>query len=312
MLILNKSKPQSWTCALELRPDRTVAAGSFEALAAAIQRGADLRIYTEFLFEEHIVPGGDGHPERDGLIREVIDFRETWLLDDRHVAGITTLRQPLHPPFGFNGSQPKLSLFLYNMDGQQACANVLLDNSPMMPVGNIEDVPAPAEMPKMSRMSVFDGDTTGPGRNFIYDMEVYRFFVRDEWEEVLSYDVDGRVVAGSPEQLEAAQIAGKEIKVSIRDLCADLATTPASALTHEVFTPVGSGFYHVPQRLYNALTHPLVRVAPAIPLLYGSANWDVSWVYLRSDGHATRRDLNPSTRLFQDVPARYACRWFAR
>lgn len=301
----------SWSCALELRPDRTIAAGSYEALAAAIRRGADLRIYTEFLFEEHIVPGGDGNRDRNGLIREVIDFRETLLIDDRHVAGITTLRQPLHPPFGFNGTQPKMSLFLYNMDGQQACANVLLDDSPALPAGKFDEIPAPADMPKMSRMTVHDGDTTGPGRNFIYDMEVYRFFVCDEWEEVLAYDAEGRVTAGSPEQLEAAQIAGKEMKVGIRDLCSDLAPKSLS-LTHEVFTAVGSGFYHVPQRLYNALTHPIVRVAPAIPLLYGSANWDVSWVYLRSDGYAVRRDLNPLTRQFTDVPARYACRWLAR
>lgn len=305
--------PQSaWTCALELRPDRTIAAGSFESLASAIRRGADLRIYTEFLFEEHIVPGGDGHAERNGLIREVIDFRETFLIDDRHVAAVTPLRQPLHPPFGFNGLQPKLSLFLYNMDGQQACANLLLDNTAALAPGSFEEMPAPADMPKMSSMVVFDGNTTGPSRNFIYDMEVYRFFVRDEWEEVLAYDAEGGVTGGSPEQLEAAQIAGKEIKVGIRDLCSDLAADAAPPLPHEVFTHVGSGFYHVPQRLYNALTLPVVRIAPAIPLLYGNANWDISWIYLRTDGHATRRDLNPCTRKFQDVPARYACRWLAR
>lgn len=304
--------PQSsWTSALELHPDRSIAAGSFESLAGAIRRGADLRIYTEFLFEEHIVPGGDGNRERNGLIREVIDFRETLLIDDRHVAGITTMRQPLHPPFGFNGSQPKMSLFLYNMDGQQACANVVLDDSPALPPGSFEQIAAPSDMPKMSGMSVYDGNTTGPSRNFIYDMEVYRFFVRDEWEEVLAYDANGRVTAGSPELLEVAQIAGKEIKVSIRDLCSDLAPTPSS-LTHEVFTAVGSGFYHVPQRLYNALTHPVVRVAPAIPLQYASANWDVSWIYLRTDGHAIRRDLNPCTRQFTDTPTHYACRWLAR
>lgn len=307
------SKTQtSWTCALELRPDRSIAAGSYEQLAAAIRRGSDLRIYTEFLFEEHIVPGGDGHPERNGLIREVIDFRETLLIDDRHVAAVTTLRQPLHPPFGFNGSQPKLSLFLYNMDAHQACANILLDGTLPLSPGSFEEQPAPDDMPKMSSMSVYDGNTTGPSRNFIYDMEVYRYFVRDEWEEVLSYDADGHVTAGSPEQLEAAQIAGKEIKVGIRDLCSDLNSDSAAPLPHEVFTNVGSGFYHVPQRLYNALTHPVVRVAPSIPLQYRSANWDVSWIYLRTDGHAVRRDLDPFTRKFRDVPTRYACRWLAR
>src|SRR5207237_4081806 len=51
---------EGWTSVLELRPDRSIAGGSREGLAAAIGRGADLRIYTEFMFEEHIKPGGDG------------------------------------------------------------------------------------------------------------------------------------------------------------------------------------------------------------------------------------------------------------
>ena len=53
-----------WSIALELAPDRSVRAGSKAALAAAIGRGADLRVYTEFVFEEHIVPGGNGDPNR--------------------------------------------------------------------------------------------------------------------------------------------------------------------------------------------------------------------------------------------------------
>ena len=119
-----------WTCELELASDRSIRAGSPAALAAAIGRGADLRIYTEFIFEEHIRPGGDGDPQHDGLIREVIDFRETMVVGDTRVAGVTTLRQPLEPPFGFNGTQPKMSYFLYQSDGLQACANLVLDDAP--------------------------------------------------------------------------------------------------------------------------------------------------------------------------------------
>lgn len=299
----------AWTCALELRPDRTVAAGSFEALCAAIRRAADLRVYTEFVFEEHIVPGGDGNSRHNGLMREVIDFRQTILLNDRHTAGITTLRQPLHPPFGFNGTQPKMSYFLYNMDGQQACANVLLDDkAPSAEPGTHLQIPTPAAMPKMSPEDVYDLGTTGPSRNFIYDMEVYRFFVRDDWEEILAHDATGRVLRGSFDSLEQAQSAGREIKVGIRDLCADLGDGP----THEVFSLLGSGFIHTGLRVYDTLTHPLVRVAPAIPLHYRSRNWDVTWVYLRTDGNACLRSLDPYTRRFSDKPRRLACRWFAR
>ena len=162
----------AWTLALELAPDRSVRAGSKADLAAAIGRGADLRVYTEFLFEEHIVPGGNGDPSQDGLIREVIDFRETILVGDGHVGAITTQRQPLEPPFGFNGTQPRMSFFMYTSDGEQALAGLVF--------GGVEGAPAPgqrtveeppADMPKMGPQEFFDVGTSGPSRNFVYDME---------------------------------------------------------------------------------------------------------------------------------------------
>ena len=298
----------AWTPALTLSSDRSVAGGSPDALAAAIGRGADLRVYTEFVFEEHIVPGGDGDPSHDGVVREVIDFRETILLGGSHVAGVTTLRQALFPPFGFNGD-PRMSFFLYQGDGRQACANLLFGDVPShVRPGVRGDLPTPPDMPKMSPEVVYDIGTTGPSRNFVYDMEVYRYFVRDDWQELLAHDADGNVERGSIDAIEEAQIAGREIKVGIRGLAADLGAGP----DHEVFTLVGSGFFHTRMRLYDTLTHPLVRVAPAIPLEYRSNGWDVAWVYLRTDGVATLRLLNPYTRQFTDRPARFACRWFAR
>ena len=303
--------PATWVCALELAPDRSTTSGSAAALAAAIDRAADLRVYTEFRYEEHIAPGGDGDPDHDGLYREVIDFRETILVDGRHTAGITTLRQPLQPPFGFNGTSARMSYFLYQGDGRQACANVILDDSvgpgAVMP-GVRVDLPTPPDMPRMSPEIVYDVGTIGPSRNFIYDMEVYRFFVRDEWEELLACDAEGRPIRGSVDNIEAAQIAGRELKVGIRDLAADLGAGPS----HEVFSLLGSGFFHTRMRLYNALTHPLVRVAPAVPLDYHSRGWDVAWVHLRTDGEAVLRVLDPYTRRFSDRPTRFAIRWFAR
>ena len=302
-----------WSMVLELAPDRSVTAGSKEALAAAIGRGADLRIYTEFLYEEHILPGGGDDRSLDGLIREVIDFRETILVDGRYVAAITTLRQPLEPPHGFNGPDPKMSFFLYTMDGEQALANLVLDGPPAsVEPGERTVVPTPDDMPKMGLQEYFDLGTTGPSRNFVYDMEVYRYFVRDEWTEILAHDADGRVTAGSFAALEEAQIAGREIKVGIRDLGADLGSDAAPSLAHETFTLVGSGFVHVRAGLYVTLTHPLVRVAGAIPLRYRSGNWDVAWVFLRTDGQAQVRRIDPYTRAWSDRPTRLACRWFAR
>lgn len=304
--------PSPWTCALQLAPDRRVTGGSYTELAAAIRNAADLRIYTEFRHEEHIAPFKDGaptEPEKAGLIREVIDFRETVLLDDRHVAAMTLLRQPLEPTHGFNGTQPRMAFFLYNMDGQQACANLMLDD--MQPTGTVgarEVTPTPDNMPKLSPTESFDLGTLAPSRNFIYDMEVYRFWVRNDWEEVLAHDAYGHVERGSFAALEQAQIEGRELKVGMRELCADLGDGPG----HEVFSLLGSGFVHTALGFYEVLTHPLVRVAPAIPLVYGSRGWDVSWVFLRTDGSAVRRTLDPYTRTFADQEIRLACRWFVR
>jgi hypothetical protein len=301
--------PGGWRLALELASDRSVVAGSVEGLVRALERAADLRIYTEFLFEEHIAPGGDGDASHDGLIREVIDFRETIVVDGALGAGVTTLRQPLEPPFGFNGTDPKMSYFLYQSDGQQACANLLLDASAVIgQPGTSDTIPSPPEMPKMSPEVRYDQGTTGPSRNFVYDMETYRYFVRDDWEELFAVEADGGPMRGSVDAIEAAQIAGREIKVGIRDLCADLGDGPG----HEVFSLLGSGFFHTRLRLYDALTHPLVRIAPAVPLVYRSYGWDIAWVHVRTDGAAVLRVLDPYTRQFNDRPGRLAMRWFAR
>ncbi|MCE9589749.1 MAG: hypothetical protein K8S99_04425 [Planctomycetes bacterium] len=303
--------PADWTCALELRPDRSIAAGSERALVDALRRGADLRIYTEFIFEEHIVPGGDGDTSHDGLIREVIDFRQTYLVDDRHAAAVTTLRQPVHPPFGFNGTQPRTSFFLYNMTGHQGCANVILDGSaPTAQPGGRREMPTPAAMPKMGPETIFDEGTLGQSRNFIYDFDVYRFFVRDEWREVLSHNENGRVISGSFDALKKAQIEAREFKVAMRGLCTGMSGD--TGLQHEVFAHIGSGFLHEKPGLYNAITHPLVRIAPAIPLQYRSGSWDAAWVYLATDGRAVVRRLDPYTRAWSDTPTRLACRWFVR
>ncbi len=166
----------------------------------------------------------------------------------------------------------------------------------------------------MGVQEYFDIGTTGPIRNFVYDMETYRYFVRDDWEEILAHDPEGRVTGGSFAALEAAQIAGREIKVGIRDLGADLAPADGRVgpIGAETFTLVGSGFVHVRAGLYVTLTHPLVRVAPGIPIRYGSGNWDVAWVFLRTDGQAQVRRIDPYTRAWEDRSARFACRWFAR
>lgn len=307
------SRTSSWRCVLSLSRDRQVTSGHFTDLAAAIGRGADLRLYTEFLHEEHIAPGsptpGINDPRNHGIIRESIDFRETILVDQTHVAGITLLRQPLEPTTGFNGLTPKMSFFMYNMTGEQSHANILLTpESPGGEAGTRKIIGQDPQVPKMSAQEMFDLDTAAPSRNFIYDMEMYRFFVRDDWTQLLSHDAAGRVLQGSIDAVEEAQIACREFKVGIRGLGEALGKGP----DHEIFTSVGSGFFHTGRRFHETLTHPLLRVAPAIPLKFGSRKWDLCWIALRTDGAATIRRLDPYTRLHEDLPAKLSCRWFVR
>ena len=63
----------TWKSVLELDGDRRVTSGNSSALCDAIRRGADLRILTEFVYNEHI----DVHSENAELVREVSDFRVT-------------------------------------------------------------------------------------------------------------------------------------------------------------------------------------------------------------------------------------------
>ncbi|SVB57905.1 uncharacterized protein METZ01_LOCUS210759, partial [marine metagenome] len=92
MKLNNKNK---WQCALELDIERNIVDGDPSNLREAIQNGADLRIHTRFQHNEHI----DTTSNNDELILEAAEFRTTYLIDNKWVAGIMTLRQPTSPPF---------------------------------------------------------------------------------------------------------------------------------------------------------------------------------------------------------------------
>ena len=123
----------SWQCALSLDKNRRPGSGSTEELARAIRAGADLRVGTAFRHNEHIDPAS----ENDELIREVMDFRITYLLEDRWVAGIENLRMPVALPDGF-GPRESMSFFLYYYTKQQlfmASANPVVRTKPLIPLG---------------------------------------------------------------------------------------------------------------------------------------------------------------------------------
>ena len=164
----------------------------------------------------------------------------------------------------------------------------------------------------MNQQDSWDGDTNAPSSNFIYDFDIYRFWVRDDWREVLAHADDGAVLNGSVSDLAEAFSQGAEVKVGMRGLCNDLVDGDGDTIDHEVFIHVGSCWYYTEGRLFIGATHPLVRVRPAIPLVYGSEAWDFGWAMVRTDGFAALLLVDPYTLEFRRVEGRYAARWFVR
>lgn len=291
---------QHWTCALELDSSRQIIAGSEDALVDAIRRGADLRVYTEFRHNEHI----DVHSPSNEKVREVAEFAVTYLVDDRWAAGLMSLRQPVELPHGF-GPRPSMSFFLYNQDGHQAIGRPHLDGEQTRaaPTGDSEP------MPKYHLLESWDQTSNAPSQNFIYDFDVFKFYVDERWEQVLHHDDQGRVLSGSIDALAAAFSDGATIKVGIGDLCAEL-PGEGPDLAHEVFVEIGSGYYYTENKLFIAGSHPVIRIRPDIPMRYQSKGWDFGWLVLRSNGGIAYRRCDPYTLAFADDERRHPIRWF--
>ncbi len=298
-----------WKSALTLNNERQITNGSEQELIKAINRAADLRIYTEFRNNEHLDPGS----ENNELVEEVSEFRVTYLLDDQWTAGIMTLRQPIEPPLGF-GPRPSMSFFLYNQNGQQAIARPYLDGETTEGTVGKAELDDFSFMPKYEQLDNWDAGTNGPSHNFIYNFEIYRFCVRDDWEEVFSHDSDGNTISGSYDHLIEKFKQGCEVKVGIKNLCNNINNleNETPILNHEVFIQIGPGYHHTGQKLFVGGTHPLVRVSPAIPLQYSSQNWDFGWLMARTDGLVASSLVNPLTLKFFKQESKHQIRWFIR
>ena len=293
----------NWNCVLELNENREVAAGDGDKLCSAVSNGADLQIYTEFRHNEHI----DTASTDNQIIGENSEFRVVYLIDNRWTAGIMTLRQPISLPDGF-GDRSSISLFLYNQDGNQGIARIYLDAAEVNDQKTEVNV-----MPKYHKFDDFDMGTNAPAHNFIYDFGVFRYLTRNDWQEVMTHNVDGNVISGSAKSLADAMRDGCEIKVGIRGLCDDLsAAAGMEPVEHEVFIQTGYNYYYTEKELLITGTHPLVRIAPSIPLKYAPHNWDYSWIMLRTDGSAVVRSCCPQTLKFKDNNRKFAVRWFVR
>jgi hypothetical protein len=296
-----------WQCVLTLDALRRPVAGSADALCDAIRRGADLRIATEFRHNEHI----DMDSQNSDLICEVAEFRVTYLLEGRWTAGIMTLRQPISLPDGF-GPRPSMSFFLYNQDGQQAIARPYFDGASVEGAPGSSPLQDHRHMPKYHEQDRWDDATNAPNSNFVYEFDVYQFFVLDEWQEVLSHSADGTVISGSIERLAREFACGREVKVAIRGLCGDWTETSSLSMDHEVFVQTGSCYYYTQHRLFIAGSHPIVRVKPAIPLRYTTEGWDFGWLLVRTDGLVVCRLVDPYTLKFRKSEGKCSIRWFVR
>jgi hypothetical protein len=298
----------NWRCVLKLGKNLSITQGSKAALCDAIRRGADLNIFTSFKHNVHIDPNSD-NPE---LIEEVSQFPCIYLVDDKWTAAFMTWRQPVNPSnVSTEFGPPSMSFFLYNQDGRQAIARPYLDGR--KPTGEIgPSKPSDSYTPDYRPLNNWDTGTNAPSENFIWHFEEFRYFVRDDWQQVLSHKADGTVISGSVSTLAEAFENGREIKVAIRGLCKDLAKHPDNVLGHEVFVKVGAGYYYTDEKIFISGTHHLVRVAPAIPLSYASKNWDFGWVIVRTDGLAVLRLCDPYTLKFTDSRRHCAIRWFVR
>ncbi len=294
-------------CVLELDQQRQVVSGSEEKLAAAIRRGADLRIHTDFHWNDHVQPGS-ANPE---LVEEVGIFQTTYLVEGHWVAGIVTLRQPHNPMLGF-GPRPSMSFFMYNQNGQQAVARPYLDGEPTTGKLGPSPVRPDPQAPKYEPLDSWDAGTNAPSVNFVWNFEKFRFLVRDDWQEVYACGADGAVTSGSLADLRAAFIDGAAVKVGIRGLCRDLAADSAAALEHEVFFEVGVSFYQRDSKVLSGGTYPFIRVRPGVPMKYTSGGWDFGWGFVRTDGYVERWLVDPYTLKFEKSSDRCAMRWFVR
>ncbi|HKT13042.1 MAG TPA: hypothetical protein VJW77_14570 [Terriglobia bacterium] len=303
---MTKKSGGKWRCVYTLDQRRLPVSGSSKELAEAIRRGADLRIYTEFFHDEHINTASTEHE----LIREVADFRVTYLLESRWTAGIVTLRLPISLPEGF-GPRPSMSFFLYNEDGLQGIARPHLDGGRLTGKLGSSPINDHKEMSKYHELENWDEGTNAPSSSFFYEFDVFRFLVNEGWEEVFAHTGDGTVESGSFEALVEEFARGREVKVSVRGLCADM-EAPHTSIDHEVFIQTGSCYYYTERKQFIAGSHPVVRVRPAIPLQYMSNGWDFGWLMLRTDGLVVRWLVDPYTLRFQKSQSRHSIRWFVR
>jgi hypothetical protein len=140
----------------------------------------------------------------------------------------------------------------------------------------------------------------------------YRWWARDDWEEVCAHDEQGRALLGGWEELRKAVDDGCRVTVGIRDLWAYMTPENEEAPAHEVFVECTSEFSHLDQGFFGALTQPTFLLRPSVPLAFAGESFASGWLVVRTDGKVQRQVLNPTTMLWERSWTRHAMRWLVR
>ena len=274
-----------WTKICSVAGDFQPAAGSVAAVAEAVRRGADLRRFSTY------------DPESTGLVEETMSLQTTWVFDDEHVGGLSTLRHPVDAGLDF-WSRPTMAYWIFNVTAPSASAMVPMDGQAADRAEDgwvyVDNTPFDRALDKQ------------------WLSKQYHWWVRDDWEEVCTHDEDGNPSRGSWEDVRSAANDGCELKVGIRDLWSHLASPGVEPPEHEVFTTCGTQFAHVDGAFFGALTTPTFLVRPVAPLKFRDDVVEPGWLLVRSDGRVKRQTLNVSTFKWEQTWGRYAVRWFAR
>lgn len=289
---------------LKLDAKRNIVKGSRQALADAIDKGADLRISVAFRHNEHLDPSST-NPE---IVEEMSDYRVVYRVGKDWTSGIMNLRMPVNGPLGF-GSRPSWSFFMYHCDGIQGIARAYLDdksnNAPRSGKDN-ENITI-HYMPKYHILETYDSSSNAMCQNFVYDFEYFNYYVLDNWEEVYSHDANGKMLTGSFDALIAAIREGKEIKAAVKNF-----RTPAGSPDNELFTHLGSSYYSTESKLLCINSQPVVTIRPELPLRYRSGNWESGQLVLFTSGKVDYWYFDPYTMIYHKTTENCPIRYFVR
>lgn len=287
---------------LRLDANRNIVQGSPSQLNSRIAAGADLRISTGFLHNEHIDPNSDDHQQ----IVETSTFAQTVLIDSKWSAYFMTLRQPVSLPCGF-GLANAMSLFLYNQDGQQAMARLTLEGGCNR---TIEEHTEDTGFSKMHTLSIADTDTLGGSKNFIYYFDFFDYLVTACYKETYANTREGDKKLGDIECLHESYRRGAGIKIAVKGISE--AIWGKTGHEDEIFIHCGSAYYYTSDKLMITNSLPFISVPADIPLSYKSKSFRYCWLVVRSDGMGELRSYNIFDNQWKTCSIRLSVRWFVQ